>query len=838
MSSLSRVLATCLRSGCLAGEAQHVLRFITPPAFASVHRVASRFSWSTAFNGLFHERRDKRHFGEVEVQDEFSWLRTSAPDTIVDYMLKEQQALNDDAAFKGGLHKQIYAELVEHQKTYAKTSPPVDIGGCTFYTNRDDRGNAQWLKREACGTETCIISATEALFEGRFDQIVDVKLNERQDKAAVFLDDGRHPEACTVIIKPLAGAVTRAGEMRAADELEAVHTLEWLADGQHVVYSRVGAGGVPAEVWLHRVGAAEGHDRMLYEEESEGFHVHVNLTADGRWVTISSVSKASTEVHLMDAADAESGPEMLQDRDAGLLYWVTHAHGLLIVMHNGWHGPDYDVAAAYPPTAAGDLQDVGLQSWCPLVARDVGAIADVAVHSGHLVLFTRERGRPRVRAAPWSLFGVRAGLFAQCEGGTERTKEALQERLSCKLLSDLPVLPTPEWATTVERGAAADFHSPLLTLAVSSPTHPEEHLTYDLAAGSLRRARPGTATGCTSCDSPMVAGAGRGDGASAPQGDTEFGVNLAEYVVESWSVPVKAEPSREDYLLAVAQLAAAQLAPGTPCSVDQSHLPEEARLPDLQLTVVRHRARGDGRDGGTGGAEGAGPVVIRAYGAYGLCSDTPFDPDDLPLLQRGITIVTAHVRGGGEHGRAFHTAGIGLKKWASLYDYSTAIMHLIRCGAAQPGGIAIDSFSAGSLIAGHVLNEAPGVFAAALMRRPFVTLLQTMTDPSLPLTVHEYDEWGHPDSAGVAAHWQALCPHSNVRPARYPPMLITTGLRDTRVEWWGPVKYAWRLRQHQESPNPILLHWGNDGHFVTDPRASAVQHAFILHHLQKQMQQF
>ena len=133
---------------------------------------------------------------------------------------------------------------------------------------------------------------------------------------------------------------------------------------------------------------------------------------------------------------------------------------------------------------------------------------------------------------------------------------------------------------------------------------------------------------------------------------------------------------------------------------------------------------------------------------------------------RGVVIATAHIRGGGEGGRKWHQAGAGENKWASMYDYAAALNHMLSRGVTQPGCIVIDAFSAGALVAASALAARPDVFAAAVLQRPFVALYETMSDNSLPLTAHEYDEWGGGEYASSLARWQRMCPHQNLSHAR------------------------------------------------------------------------
>ena len=142
--------------------------------------------------------------------------------------------------------------------------------------------------------------------------------------------------------------------------------------------------------------------------------------------------------------------------------------------------------------------------------------------------------------------------------------------------------------------------------------------------------------------------------------------------------------------------------------------------------------------------DGHAPALLVAYGAYGLCLEADFRPERLTLLRRGWVLVLAHVRGGGEMGRTWHTAGAGMNKPTSVDDLETCLEHLFTHGLSRPGHVAVHGTSAGGVVVGALLNRRSNDLGAAVLHVPFVDVLNTMRDPGLPLTVHEYDEWGDP----------------------------------------------------------------------------------------------
>ncbi|GIW71782.1 MAG: oligopeptidase B [Planctomycetota bacterium] len=254
-----------------------------------------------------------------------------------------------------------------------------------------------------------------------------------------------------------------------------------------------------------------------------------------------------------------------------------------------------------------------------------------------------------------------------------------------------------------------------------------------------------------------------------------------------------------------------------------------ARAPDgveVPVSLVRRRDRDP---------HGRGPLYLYGYGAYGIPSDPWFSAARLSLLERGFAFAIAHVRGGGELGRRWYEAGKLEHKPNTFTDFIACAEELIARRYTRPERLVIAGGSAGGLLIGAVLNLRPELFGAAVAEVPFVDVLDTMSDPSLPLTVTEYDEWGDPlADPQTYDRIAAFSPYDNVRPQRYPPLLVTAGLHDPRVGYWEAAKWVARLRATRQGEQPLLLrvdmgtgHLGASGRFDA-LREQAFEYAFVL----------
>ena len=228
------------------------------------------------------------------------------------------------------------------------------------------------------------------------------------------------------------------------------------------------------------------------------------------------------------------------------------------------------------------------------------------------------------------------------------------------------------------------------------------------------------------------------------------------------------------------------------------------------------------------------PLLLNGYGAYGVSFDPAFSSSSLSLLDRGFIVAIAHVRGGEEMGRAWYDGGKLLQKRNSFTDFIAAAEHLIAEGFTSADRLVVTGGSAGGLLMGAVANLRPELFHAVLAEVPFVDVVNTMLDATLPLTVIEYDEWGNPNDPAAYACIRSYSPYDNVAAQAYPHMLVTAGLNDPRVAYWEPAKWTARLRARKTDENRLLLrtnmgagHGGASGRWDY-LREVAFKYAFVL----------
>ena len=233
--------------------------------------------------------------------------------------------------------------------------------------------------------------------------------------------------------------------------------------------------------------------------------------------------------------------------------------------------------------------------------------------------------------------------------------------------------------------------------------------------------------------------------------------------------------------------------------------------------------------------DGSSPLLLTGYGAYGYPWPVEFDSSLLSLLDRGVVYAHAHIRGGGELGKEWHDQGRMMNKRNTFTDFIASAEHLIAEKYTSKERLAITGLSAGGLLIGAVVNMRPDLFRAVVLKVPFVDVINTMMDASLPLTAGEWEEWGNPvKSREEYLYMKSYSPYDNIEAKAYPAMLVTTSLNDSQVLYHEPAKYVAKLRATKTDRNPLLLktnmgagHGGAAGRYDY-LKETAYDYAFIL----------
>jgi oligopeptidase B len=233
-------------------------------------------------------------------------------------------------------------------------------------------------------------------------------------------------------------------------------------------------------------------------------------------------------------------------------------------------------------------------------------------------------------------------------------------------------------------------------------------------------------------------------------------------------------------------------------------------------------------------ADGSNPLYVYAYGSYGIILPVTFGSSRLSLLDRGVVMAFAHIRGGGDMGKPWHDAGRMMNKMNTFTDFIACTEYLVANKYGSRDKIAIEGGSAGGLLMGAVTNLRPDLFKAVVSHVPFVDVMNTMLDASLPLTVGEYEEWGNPNEKPAYDYMVKYSPYDNLKKGAYPAILVKTSFNDSQVMYWEPAKYVAKLRTLKTDKNVLLLktnmaagHGGSSGRY-DHLKEIAFDYAFML----------
>ena len=311
-----------------------------------------------------------------------------------------------------------------------------------------------------------------------------------------------------------------------------------------------------------------------------------------------------------------------------------------------------------------------------------------------------------------------------------------------------------------------------------------------------------------------------------PSANPEYDTGLYRYVYQSPTTP----PSVFDWDVAARQATLVKRQPVRGGYDPERYVTErlEATAPDgTRVPISLVRPRDFPKDGSR-------PLHLYGYGSYGYPMPAGFSSHRLSLLERGFACAIAHVRGGGELGKPWHDGGRMESKPNTFSDFVACAELLVAEGLTRPERLVIEGGSAGGLLMGAAVNLRPDLFAAVVSKVPFVDVVNTMLDESLPLTVGEFEEWGNPKLPEQYAVLRSYCPYSNLRAGAYPALLVKTAFHDSQVMYWEPAKYVARLRTLKTDARPLLLktnltagHGGASGRYDY-LREVAFDYAFVL----------
>jgi oligopeptidase B len=664
------------------------------------------------------------HHG-LTVCDDYAWLRDPKYPVVEDPEILAHLAA-ENAWFEAAMADQkpridaLFTEMRARIKEADRSVPQKDGNWLYWIEYEEGAEYKKWWRRPVAakddGSADELILDEVALAQGKdYFRLGAISVSNDGRLLAYSIDDNGS-ERFTVRIKVIA-----TGEHLPDEIPGTLSSLVWAAGDRALVYSLANEQWRTDNARLHWLGKPLAADVELYHEDDEGFRVGTSLSANERWLVISTSDHETSEVRLVPAADPLAEPILVKPRRKGVEYEADERDGTLYVLANDTH-ENFRLATA-PLGAPGE--------WTTLIeGSDEFYLTGVDLFRDFFVVEGRQGGLDTIEVRYY-------------DDPARVEPIAFPEASYSAGLGD-----NPEWAMDKIRIGYESMVSPATT--------------YDY--------------------------------------------HVAERRLEV--LKVQEVPSGYDAGLYATERLHITARDGTA----------------IPVSIMCRQDR-----------QSPGPLHLYGYGAYGIAIPPGFSTTRLSLVDRGFAYAIAHIRGGDDLGRAWYKAGKLESRVNTFTDFVDVAKGLIGRGYTEAGRISISGGSAGGELMGAVVNSDPDLWGAVVAHVPFVDVLATMLDASLPLTPGEWPEWGNPIEDRAAFELIAsYSPYDNVRAQAYPPTLVTAGLNDPRVTYWEPAKWVARLREMKTDDNVLLLktnmgagHGGKSGRFES-LRETAEEYGFIL----------
>ncbi len=737
---------------------------------------------------------ERTHHGDTVI-DNYDWLRDKENPEVIKHLNAENAYADRLLTPLAPLRDQIVEEIKSHTQE-TDSSVPFRDGDYWYIARTREGDNYPRLSRIAVADaptqpkvdtesddllpgETVYLDA-QALSDGHeFFQLGGLTINDRSNRLAYSVDT-TGGEVFDLRIVDL-----NTGTIIDDTVKDVAYGLDFSADGSHIFYARNDDAWRQCEIWVHQVGADANTDRLVFREDDEKFTAGAESSRDGSSLLIFTGSRTTSEVLILPLDDPHATPQSIAGRVPGVEYSVEHAGDHFLVIHNRDH-VGFALARQELDARGSAAQD----TWHEVLAPKAGErIEDVDAFATHAAITMRANGLPTVRVLPRS--------------------------------TQLSHQPGPNAYASLESRVRGNAPAPGELHGQSS------------GKGAILDRLPEGQCGWDRTATWDISHGGELDAVYMSH-NRDWEQESIWYTLESMLTPTTI----------------AEVAPsgGKPRVLKVTHVPNfdpnnyvEKRLwataTDGTKVPISLVARADATPDSTN------PGFLYGYGSYEIPSDPGLVVSWLSLLDRGVVVAVAHVRGGGEMGREWYDDGKMLHKKNTFMDFVDCAHFLIDEGWFDRERIAAEGGSAGGLLMGAITNLAPDTFRVVHARVPFVDTLTTILDPSLPLTVGEWEEWGNPlEDPEVYQYMKEYTPYENIAKVQYPAVLATTSLNDIRVFFVEPAKWVARLREEtlnyaggEEVPaRPIAFkcemvagHGGRSGRYAKwEQRAE--EFAFIL----------
>lgn len=653
--------------------------------------------------------------------DPYYWMNQRDSEEVIEYLNQENAYTEAVMKSTEKLQEALFQEIKGRIKEQDESVPYFENG--YYYYSRYDEGKEYPIycrKKESQDAPEEIMLDVNQMAEGyAYYSVVGVNVSPN-NKIVAFGVDTVSRRQYTIYFKDL-----ETGELLNSKIPNTTGGIAWANDNNNVFYTIIDEALRPHQIYRHSV-SDEGseNDALVYEENDETFRAFVYKSKSKEYIMFGSGSTLSTEFSYLSANNPLGKPKVIQPREKGLEYSVTHYGNKFYIITN--------LDAKNFRLMETPVTRTEKKNWKEVIPHRTDVLlSGIEVFKNFLVIDERKDGLKQLRIID------------------QQTRKEHYLNFGEEVYS--------AWISI-----NPEYDTPLLRYAYTSMTTPFSTYDYNMATGEK--------------------------------------ILLKQTEVVGDFSPENYETKR--------------------------HWVEARDGKKIPISVVyRKGVQQDGQN----------PALIYGYGSYGASMDPYFSSARLSLLDRGFVYVIAHIRGGEELGRDWYEDGKLLKKMNTFTDFIDCSQYLVDSKYTNPDKLFAMGGSAGGLLMGAVANLRPDLYKGMIAQVPFVDVVTTMLDTSIPLTTGEYDEWGNPNDEEYYHYMKSYSPYDQVTAQDYPNMLVTTGYHDSQVQYFEPAKWVAKLRDTKTDDNILLFktdmdagHGGASGRFKS-LRDVAFEYAFMLY---------
>ncbi|KAJ7943291.1 protease 2 [Quillaja saponaria] len=571
----------------------------------------------------------------------------------------------------------------------------------------------------------------------------------------------------------------RSGYIDSKSRVDGVVSLAWAQDGNTLFYTLSDDNQRPYRVLCRKIGYDSVDDLLVFTESDSNFCLDITSTKDGKFITVNSNSRTSSEVYLIDAANPLGDLQRIRKRVSGVQYFLEHHYGLFYILTNAplpenknWSGEDYYLVRCR-------VEDIESTNWQNIIfpSEDM-SLQDMDIFNGHLVLFVNKKGLPM-------LCSLNLPIHVN-----------LEHQIHIDSLKPW-YFPLPSNSCSAVPGSNHDFMNSVYRVVLSSPVMPDVIVDYNMTSQTY----------------------------SIVHQEDVKGISVSHPCMSAYDLPGMLN-NKEESVPITESYRWNEFSDAYCCERKEVISHDGVGVP---LTILYSRRSWK---------KGQSPGLLHGYGAYGEVLDKSWCADRLSLLDRGWVVAFADVRGGGGIGdSSWHKLGRGLNKQNSIFDFVSCGNYLVNEGYVHTDQLSAMGLSAGCLVVGAAINIHPHLFRAAILKVPFLDISNTMLNPSLPLTILDYEEFGNPQLKSQFDSILSCSPYDNIpQGSCYPSVLVKAAFHDSRVGVWESAKWVAKVRDSTCSycSHAVILktsmiggHFGEGGRYGQCEEA-AYDYAFLM----------